>query len=124
VADVKISGRAGLQDALDRVVSTVDAEVAGVVRESADALIDGTRERVAHDTGNLHDSLDAVYAPDGLSADVGWFDPGDFYADFVEHGTSSQPAQPALTPAAEQERRMLPKRVEKHVGTAVRRIRA
>lgn len=116
MAKVKVTGRAGVQDALDRVVATVDAESREVVRESAQAIIDGTRQRVAYDKGNLYRDVDADYAADGLSADVGWSDPDDYYVDFVEHGTSSQPAQPALGPAAEEEKRELPRRVARRVG--------
>ncbi|HET8684978.1 MAG TPA: HK97-gp10 family putative phage morphogenesis protein [Micromonosporaceae bacterium] len=111
----RVSGGAGLRNALGQLVTTVESECREVVRESAEALVAGTRRRVAVDTGRLYRDVDAHYAPDGLSAEVGWFDPDDYYAEFVEHGTSSQPAQPALGPAADEERRELPNRVARHL---------
>lgn len=120
MSKVTISGRAGVQASLDRVLTTVEAEVADVVQESAEAVREGWQQRVAFDTGVLHDGIEIQYAADGLSADIGVFDPELYYVDFVENGSSTQPAQPAARPAVADEERELPRRVTRAVKRGVR----
>ncbi len=55
--------------------------------------------------------MDIRYRDGGLRAEVGWFDRPDYYAAFHEFGTRSIPARPALGPAIEAERRVLPERI-------------
>lgn len=111
MAKVTVTGREGVQDALERHLATVEAELEPVVAESAQALAEGIRQRLPYDTGALYHGVEIHYAPDGLSAEIGFFDPDLYYIDFVENGTSTQPAQPALRPAAAEEERELPGRV-------------
>lgn len=112
-----VIGGARLRADLAAMADDVEAECVEIVHESAEAIVAGTRARVAFDTGALYDGIEARYSPDGLSAEVGWFDDALFYAPFVESGTSAQPAQPALGPAAEEERARLPERVARRIKT-------
>lgn len=120
MGSVTVTGRAGVQASLDRVVTRVEAGLRDVVQESSEAVRDDIRQGVPFDQGGLYDGVEIHYAPDGLSADIGFDDPDLYYADFVENGTSAQPAQPFMRPAAVNEERELPQRVTRAVQRGVR----
>lgn len=69
-----------------------------------------TRELCAYDTGFMHDNVRAELTPNGYGFEVGWRDEDftargfAFYPIFVEFGTSKMVAQPALFPAAAEDR--------------------
>lgn len=102
---VEISGTQRLNRRLEDLPDEIRQALVRVVRESAEAVRDDTKANVRVDTGNLRDSVGITYEEDGLVAEVGWKDRADFYAAFHEHGTRRFPAQPALAPALEKERR-------------------
>lgn len=116
---IKVSGR-NTQDSLDRVVTKIEAELVDVVQESAEAMREGIRRRVPVDSGALYEGVEIHYGDGGLSAEVGFDDPELYYADFVENGTSAQPAQPFMRPTAAEEEQELPGRVARAVNGVVR----
>lgn len=108
----------GLRD-LQRRLGELDEEIhdgaARAVEEAAEAVRDEARDQVRVDTGAMRLGLKAYVDDSDLSADVGWRDPDLYYAKFQEFGTSSITANPALTAAAEAERRRFPARVTARV---------
>lgn len=103
-AHVTVTGIARLRGRLEDLPGEIRAALAEGVKASAEAVRDDVERTVARDSGNLAEKVGIRYREEGLVADVGWFDPEDHYAVFVEYGTRSQPAQPSLHPALEAER--------------------
>jgi len=83
--------------------------IAAAVAAGAEAVKEDWQAHAARDTGRYADSIEI--REDGLTAEIGNFDPATWYGIFTEFGTSSQPAQPAAQPAAELERNRLPDRL-------------
>lgn len=114
----RVQGLSSTQTRLKSLTGELQAAVAAAVREAAEDVQAGMRSRVAVDTGALQAGI-KVKKVDDLNYQVGAFDKDLYYAEFIEHGTSSAPAQPFALPAAEVERKRLPERVNEHI----RRIR-
>ncbi len=68
------------------------------------------RQLVPVDTGALRASIKIAKQPRYGSL-IGTLEASEFYAKFVEYGTVNMDAQPFMTPAAEQGRRLFNKRV-------------
>jgi len=83
------------------------------VAESAHALRDDAKRNAPVETGKLRDGIAAHV--EGLKAEVAVFDLDAYYSQFVEFGTSKQPAQPFMLPAVEAERKRFVKRLNKAV---------
>lgn len=81
----------------------------GVVDAAHALRDDAKRSAPVGETGKLRDGIGAHV--EGLDAEVAVFDPDAYYAPFVEHGTSKQPAQPFMLPAAERARKQFTKRL-------------
>ncbi|MCD0450768.1 HK97 gp10 family phage protein [Actinocorallia sp. API 0066] len=115
-----MSGLPELMRELDRLGARIEAGVLKAVEESAQAVRTDARGAVRVDTGRLQRGLTVRVDRARLLAEVGWFDPKLYYAAFQEHGTSSIPANPALTSAAESERPRFPRRlaaeIEREIG--------
>lgn len=103
-ATVTITGIARLRQRLEDLPDDIKAALAKGVQESAEAVRDDTRRRVPVASGNLRDKVAVKTYEGGLICQVGWFDPADYYAVFVEYGTRTRPAQPSLHPALQAER--------------------
>ncbi|GAA3223260.1 HK97-gp10 family putative phage morphogenesis protein [Actinocorallia longicatena] len=111
-----IEGMAQLRRQLDELGEEIRGAALEAVEEAAEAVRDDTRANVRVDTGAGRDGVVVQMDAATISAEVGWVDPDLYYMAFQEHGTSSIPANPALTAAAEQERRRLPGRIERAIG--------
>lgn len=106
-ADVRIvgmEGRAALYGA------QVESIVRAALREAAGEVVLIAKALAPVDTGTLRDSIHVEEGEDGGVAIVA--DPvqdraPDGYAAFVEFGTGRNPAQPFMTPAAEEGSRLL-----------------
>ncbi|WP_340382326.1 HK97-gp10 family putative phage morphogenesis protein [Streptomyces sp. SS7] len=108
-AHVTITGIARLRERLQDLPDEIKQALAKGVKESAEAVRDDVQRLVpvdqsGRDSHHLKDTVDIRYREEGLVADVGWFNPDDYYAVFLEYGTRSRPAQPSLHPALEAER--------------------
>jgi HK97 gp10 family phage protein len=122
-ARVTIKGLAGLRDALDDVRRAVRRGAERAVRDEVADLAGDMREHAARGDASrgtrgdptLVESIDA--RADGLSGTAG---PEVLHALFVEHGTSSHPAQPFVLPAGQRARRRFPKRVAGEVSKELR----
>jgi HK97 gp10 family phage protein len=119
-AHVTITGIARLRERLEDLPDEIKAALVKGVKESAEAVRDDVKRNVPRDSGNLSEKVDIRYREGGLVAEVGWFNPTDFYAVFVEYGTRSQPAQPSLHPALERERGQYAQRLTEEVRRALR----
>ncbi|URM90418.1 hypothetical protein LUW75_10885 [Streptomyces sp. MRC013] len=115
VVHVDVRGLEALRDQLEELAPALRTAAVRAVRGAAEAIVDGTRENVRVDSGNLRDSVAARYRDGGTRAQVGWWDRDDNYAVHNELGTSSMPAQPALGPAVEAERARIRARVRDEV---------
>lgn len=79
----------------------------GLVRKYADLIARRTQADAAKDTLFMSENVRTVISPQGLTFQVGWlardFESRSrsrrFYAHYVELGTATTPAQPALRPA-------------------------
>lgn len=83
---------------LKNIASQIERELSEALKETANDIGDLAQQFAPEDTGDLKASKRVK--PNG----TGWiisFGEGLGYAAFVEYGTSTSPAQPFLTPAAE-----------------------
>ncbi|MFJ9885934.1 HK97-gp10 family putative phage morphogenesis protein [Streptomyces sp. NPDC091287] len=117
---VEIQGAARLRGRLEELDDAIVQALKKAVKEAAEAVKADTQRDVAKDSGNLQEKVDIKYDDDGLTARVGWHDPEDFYAHFLEAGTRRAPAQPALGPALEAERGRYQGRLTEEVRRALR----
>ena len=116
---VTIEGLERLRDRLEELGEQIRAAAEKAIRDAADAVRDDAREQVRVDTGKMRNGLKAYVRKSDLTAEVGWRDPKLYYAKFQEFGTTRISANPALTAAAEAERRRLPGRVSEDVRRAI-----
>ncbi|MEU7348356.1 HK97-gp10 family putative phage morphogenesis protein [Streptomyces bacillaris] len=117
---VEIVGASRLRARLEDLSEEVVRELKKAVEESGEAVAADTRRDVAKDTRNLERKVESRPANDGFNATVGWHDPEDYYARFLEVGTRRAPAQPALGPALEAERARYRGRLTEAVRRALR----
>ncbi len=117
---VEIQGLDLLRQRLDELPEEVLAALRKAVKDAALEVKNDTLRKVPIHSGNLLNSLDIRYEDGGLKAEVGWFDRKDYYANYVEFGTRSMPAQPSLGPASEEERRRYVTRITHEVRRALR----
>ncbi|MBK5994909.1 HK97-gp10 family putative phage morphogenesis protein [Streptomyces microflavus] len=118
---VEILGTSRLRGRLEDLSDEIVQALQKAVKESAEAVASDTRRDVAKDSHNLERKVDIKYDPGhGLNATVGWHDPEDYYARFLEVGTRRAPAQPALGPALEAERARYRGRLTEAVRQALR----
>lgn len=117
---ISIDGMRELRRALEDLPDEVKAALRKAIKESAEAVRDEVKKTVPVATGNLRESVDIRYEDDGLTAKVGWWKRDDYYARWVEFGTTSRPAQPSLGPATELERLHIVDRLREHVRRAIR----
>ncbi|MFB7354855.1 HK97-gp10 family putative phage morphogenesis protein [Streptomyces gardneri] len=117
---VEILGADRLSAQLEDLSGDIIAALQKAVRESAEAVKSDTQRDVAKDSRNLHDKVDIKYKDDDLTAVVGWHNPSEYYARFLEYGTRRITARPALRPALETERRRYKARLTDEVRRALR----
>lgn len=91
-----------IEGALEAAGKDAVAAVAAGVRRTAEAAAELERSLVPVRTGALRGGITVRYSETGASAQVGIWDPELYYALFVEWGTSTHPAHPFGTPAAEE----------------------
>lgn len=118
---VTIEGLAELRQRLDELGEQIRQGAEKAIKESAEAVRDDAQQQVRVDTGALKRGLKTYVRKAKLEADVGWRDPELYYAKFQEFGTTRISPNPALTAAAEAERRRLPGRVTEDVRRAIGR---
>ncbi|CAM5715651.1 HK97-gp10 family putative phage morphogenesis protein [Streptomyces microflavus] len=118
---VEILGASRLRGRLEDLSDEIVQALQKAVKESAEAVASDTRRDVAKNMGNLERKVDIKYTGEqDLNATVGWHDPEDYYARFLEVGTRRAPAQPALGPALEAERARYRGRLTEAVRRALR----
>lgn len=117
---VEIQGLARLRQQLEDVDEEILAAIKKAVEESAEAVKADTARDVPKDSGNLGRKVDVKYQDDGFTATVGWHDPDDYYARYLEAGTRRRPARPSLGPALEAERARYRGRLTEEVRRALR----
>lgn len=108
-----------LRRTLDRLATDLEQELGWAVRDEAADVREDERSWVPVLTGELHDGID--FEVDGLTARVGIFDTGLWWAIYIENGRKNADAQPFVTPAYEASRRRWPRRVEDTVRDVIRR---
>lgn len=113
---VRVEGVKEAQQAIDEAGERIAAALQIVADAAAEAVLDDARRTVPVDRGNLRDAL--IKTGDAGDYEVRVFTPEARYGHYVEFGTSKQPAQPFMGPAAERERKNMPKRVESAVKEA------
>lgn len=116
---VTIEGLPELRQRLEELPTEVKAACFRALKESAGAVVDGTKGRVKVDTGNLRGSVKARFENARLRAEVGWWDRDDRYAVWQEFGTRRMPARPSLGPALEEEKQHLPGRLRQEIRRAL-----
>lgn len=112
---VTIEGLPELRRRLEEMPVQLKLACFRALKESAGAVIDGTKSRVKQDTRNLHGSVKARYENNRVRAEIGWWDRDDRYAVWQEFGTRKMPANPSLGPALEEEKRHLPDRIKREI---------
>jgi HK97 gp10 family phage protein len=116
---VTIEGLPELRRRLEETPAQLKLACFRALKESAGAVIDGTKSRVKQDTRNLHGSVKARYENNRVRAEIGWWDRDDRYAVWQEFGTRKMPANPSLGPALEEEKRHLPDRIKREIRRAL-----
>lgn len=115
MADLRVSieGDAELKRVLESTGHRLTEAITNAVAEVAIDVEREAKRNTPVDTGRLRSSLGVeVVDALGLQRDVAT---NVEYAPFVEFGTSTQPAQPFLTPAREKAAGRIPEIVAKHV---------
>lgn len=108
-----------LARALEQAADKANEGISVAVRLSAEALASLERNLAPRKTGKLADSVEVKVAGDGRRATVG--PNGDaWYAYLIEWGTSTRPATPFCTPAAERGRVDFPRSVINEVRRRIR----
>ncbi|WP_055693008.1 HK97-gp10 family putative phage morphogenesis protein [Streptomyces prasinopilosus] len=115
---VTIHGLPELRRRLEQLPTEVRAACFRALKESAGAIVDGTKGRVKVDSANLQGSVKARYENSKLRAEIGWWDRDDRYAIWQEFGTRKMPANPSLGPSLEEEKRRLPERLKREIRKA------
>src|SRR5690606_41370713 len=108
---VSVIGLGNLRRELRELDDEIQRGALRAVEESARAVQSEGRDTIRVRTGRARDKLKVRVRASGLSADVGWSDPGVCYVKFLEYGTGKMEAIPVLTLAAEEERMRVPGRV-------------
>lgn len=121
---VRISGMSRLRSRLEDLPEELIDACKTAIKESAEAVRAETARTVpvdasGRDNHHLKDHVAVRYEDDGLTAEVGWFDPASYYAAFLEHGTRRAPARPSLHPALEAEKARLRGRISDEVRRAI-----
>lgn len=117
---VRIDGMQQLNQRLEDLPDRIQEALARAVEESAEAVRDQTKRTVRVDEATLKENVGIKYEEDGLIATVGWHEDEHHYAAFHEHGTRRFPAQPALGPALQAERRQHRARLTAEVRAVLR----
>lgn len=117
--NIKIEGAEDVLRAFDRFDKESRENLRSTVRKNANALRKAIKDRAPVDSGNLRDSIAARYDKDGLGAEVGPTRPKGSHAHFLEFGTVKMPAQPFITPSAEEQREKYLNDVRKAVKGAI-----
>ncbi|MEU9777141.1 HK97-gp10 family putative phage morphogenesis protein [Streptomyces sp. NPDC047968] len=118
--DIDIVGVDRLRGQIESLEVKLRAALFKALQESAEAVVTATKPAVRKDSGNLQESVRARYENSRLRAEIGWWDRDDHYAIYHELGTRRLPAQPALGPAAEAERRKIADRIQREVRKVTR----
>ena len=108
---VEVIGTDQLRSQLNDLRGDIRQAAFLALKEGAQAVVDDTKAKVARDTGNLAESVNARYRNEQLLAEIGWWDLDDLYAHWQEVGTRRRPANPALVPALEAERAKIGDRI-------------
>lgn len=113
---VSVEGLERLRAKLSEVPPHIRDGAGKAVEDGAEAVRDQVRATVGVHSGRLKRTVKVrEIGTAGLSSDVGWFGREEYYAKFVEFGTSSIRANPVLTTAAEEERTRFDRRVRDEV---------
>lgn len=89
------------QDDLDTFLKLADTHTLRVVQNTKEEVVEVARRYVPVHTGKLRDSISGTVRVEGRGLVLLVGSPVE-YAYYVEHGTSSQSAQPYLRPALEE----------------------
>lgn len=117
---ISITGSEALLRQLDHATSRMHKAVREAVEESADAVVAGTKRRVAVDTGNEKISVEKHMSEGAvIRAEIGWKDRDDRYAIWQEFGTRAMPARPALGPAMNAEKRKIRARIQEAIARVI-----
>jgi HK97 gp10 family phage protein len=117
--DVEIEGLDVLARRLKALPDVVERACRNAVKAETTAVAQDMRRGAPRDTGELQESIQAEFDPkaiEGRAAATAR------HAKYVENGTTENPAQPFVEPAAERSRRRFPKRVREDVLAELRRI--
>lgn len=117
---VSLSGDRLLARQLAKMVAEAPEICTEALTEWGKDVEEGAEDRVPVRSGNLQDHIESRVDSKRLVAEVGVWEPGAYYSEFVEKGTSRQDAQPFLQPAFEEHRNIRPyvrDAVDKRWGT-------
>ena len=118
---VEVIGTDRLRSQLNDLRTDIRLAAFEALREAARAIVEDTKGKVAKDTGNLQESVNARFHNNQLLAEIGWWDLDDLYAYWQELGTRRRPPNPALVPALEAERAKIGDRINSKVGAVLPR---
>lgn len=118
---VEVIGTDRLRSQLADLRTDIRQAAFEALREASRSVVDDVKGKVARDTGNLAESVNARYHNSQLMAEIGWWDLDDMYAYWQEVGTRRRPANPALVPALEAERAKIGDRINSKVGAVLPR---
>lgn len=119
-AELDASSLRALGRALEAAADKAEEGIAVAVRGSAEAVGALERSLAPRRTGALVASIDVKVAGDGKRAAIGPDGKEAWYAYLVEWGTSTRPATPFATPAAERARVDFPRAVIDEVRRRIR----
>lgn len=116
----RVEGADQLRAQLARLPEEIRKAERDAIAESAAVVEADQKAAMRVDTGAARAGVETRMASDGLSAEIGVFDPKLYYVVFQEFGTSEVPADPWAQPAAETERTKLTGRIERAIKARLR----
>ncbi len=110
---IRVEGADQLRRQLAELPERIRKAARAAIADAAAAVQADAQAEVPVESGALRAGIQTRITGDGLSAEVGVFDRDLYYGAFIEFGTSSIPARPFMTPAAEAERAELSDRIRR-----------
>lgn len=126
--ELSVQGLPGLVANLYAADPLIQRRVSNVNHRFGAAIRQRVQATCARDTGFMADHVQDIYAPSGLSFEVGWdasdfFEAGKaFYPEFVEFGTVKMEAQPSLLPAYDEYSSSYEEAIGNEVRAAIDRL--
>jgi len=120
--NVKVVGLKTVTSNIDRYSKEIDIGVQGAMEKVTELIVEKARSLAPVETGDLRASVQTAVRKMASDIVTGSVEATIKYAQYIEFGTSTQKAQPFLTPALEEGLAILGKEMQEAHRRAARRL--